>query len=242
MTSRQAGLGTAPQTGSSVPDLLPIARAARCSTGSGIPLNAAACSASPSAAAICSVATPRSIARASAAIACVSAAPSSALDSRSRTRATFSLPRPTSSPMLNVLVNSASSCATSRTTALPSGAPPRLMHSNATYRGRANILKRRNRLNVRSGSVAGPPPRPESIPKRSGRRKTGCNASRWSRWFPQAPRCAGHRSAHAQIPADNRNDQPCPSGAAATCWSQPCPAPATVLEPPDLSFRERTAP
>jgi hypothetical protein len=51
-----------------------IARAARCSTGSGIPLNAAACGASPSAAAICSVATPRSIARASAAIACVSAA------------------------------------------------------------------------------------------------------------------------------------------------------------------------
>jgi len=32
------------------------------------------------------------------------------------------------------------------------------MHSNATYRGRANILKRPNRLNVRSGSVAGPPP------------------------------------------------------------------------------------
>jgi hypothetical protein len=33
------------------------------------------------------------------------------------------------------------------------------MHSNATHRGRANILKRPNRLNVRSGSVAGPPPR-----------------------------------------------------------------------------------
>ncbi len=32
------------------------------------------------------------------------------------------------------------------------------MHSNATYRGRANILKRPNRLNVRSGSIAGPPP------------------------------------------------------------------------------------
>ena len=32
-----------------------------------------------------------------------------------------------------------------------------LMQSNATYRGRANILKRPNRLNVRSGSVAGPP-------------------------------------------------------------------------------------
>jgi len=32
------------------------------------------------------------------------------------------------------------------------------MHSNAAYRGRANILKRPNRLNVRSGSVAGPPP------------------------------------------------------------------------------------
>jgi hypothetical protein len=29
---------------------------------------------------------------------------------------------------------------------------------HATYRGRANILKRPNRLNVRSGSVAGPPP------------------------------------------------------------------------------------
>jgi hypothetical protein len=28
------------------------------------------------------------------------------------------------------------------------------MHSNATYRGRANILQRPNRLNVRSGSVA----------------------------------------------------------------------------------------
>ena len=49
--------------------------------------------------------------------------------------------------MLNVLVNSASSCATSRTTVPPPGAPPRLMHSNATYRGRANILKRPNRLN-----------------------------------------------------------------------------------------------
>jgi len=34
------------------------------------------------------------------------------------------------------------------------------MHSNATYRGRANILKRPNRLNVRSGSVAGPPSYP----------------------------------------------------------------------------------
>jgi hypothetical protein len=45
-----------------------------------------------------------------------------------------------------------------RTTAPPPGAPPRLMHSNATYRGRANIPKRPNRLNVRSGSVAGPPP------------------------------------------------------------------------------------
>ena len=32
------------------------------------------------------------------------------------------------------------------------------MHSNATHRGRANILKRPNRPNVRSGSVAGPPP------------------------------------------------------------------------------------
>ena len=29
-----------------------------------------------------------------------------------------------------------------------------------TYRGRANILKHPNRLNVRSGSVAGPPPLP----------------------------------------------------------------------------------
>ena len=112
----------------------------------------------PPAAAICSVATPCSIARAPAAIACVPAAPGSALDSRSRTRATFSLPRPASSPMLNVLVNSASSCATSRTTAPPPGAPPRLMHSNATCRGRANILKRPDRINVRSGSVAGPPP------------------------------------------------------------------------------------
>ena len=36
-----------------------------------------------------------------------------ALDSRSRTRATFSVPRPTSSPILNVLASSASSCATS---------------------------------------------------------------------------------------------------------------------------------
>jgi hypothetical protein len=45
------------------PVTTPIARAARCSTGSGIPLNAA-CSASPSAAAICSVAKPRSIAAA----------------------------------------------------------------------------------------------------------------------------------------------------------------------------------
>src|SRR5207302_4658687 len=97
-----------------------------------------------------------------AAIACVPAAAGSAPASRSRTRATFSLPRPTSSPMLNVLVNSASSCATSRTTAPPPGAPPRLMHSNATYRGRANILKHPNRLNVRSGSVAGPPPAPRS--------------------------------------------------------------------------------
>jgi hypothetical protein len=32
------------------------------------------------------------------------------------------------------------------------------MHSNATDRGRASILKHPNRLNVRSGSVAGPPP------------------------------------------------------------------------------------
>jgi hypothetical protein len=55
------------------------------------------------------------------------------------------LPRLTSSPMLNVLASSASSCATSRTTAPPPGAPPRLMPSNATYRGRANILKRPNR-------------------------------------------------------------------------------------------------
>ena len=84
--------------------------------------------------------------------------PSSALDSRSRTRATFSLPRPTSSPMLNVLVSSASSSATSRTTAPPPGALPRLMHSNATYRGRANILKHPNRLNVRSGSICRFPP------------------------------------------------------------------------------------
>ena len=30
------------------------------------------------------------------------------------------------------------------------------MRSNAIYRGRANILKHPNRLNVRSGSVAGP--------------------------------------------------------------------------------------
>jgi hypothetical protein len=52
------------------------------------------------------------------------AAPGSALDSRSRTRATFSRPlRPASSPMLNVPVNSASSGATSRTTA-----PPRAHH------------------------------------------------------------------------------------------------------------------
>jgi len=43
------------------------------------------------------------------------------------------------------------------TTAPPPGAPPRLMHSNATYRGRANIPKRPNRLNVRYGSVAGSP-------------------------------------------------------------------------------------
>jgi len=34
----------------------------------------------------------------------------------------------------------------SAATAPPSGAPPRLMQSNATYRGRANILKRPNRL------------------------------------------------------------------------------------------------
>jgi hypothetical protein len=53
----------------------------------------------------------------------------------------LSLRRPTSSPMLNVLVNSASSCATSRTTAPPPGAPSRLMHSNAIYGGQANILK-----------------------------------------------------------------------------------------------------
>jgi hypothetical protein len=59
----------------------------------------------PSAAALCSVATPRSIARAPAAIACVPAAPGSALDSRSRTRAALSLPRPASSPMLNVLAS-----------------------------------------------------------------------------------------------------------------------------------------
>jgi len=31
------------------------------------------------------------------------------------------------------------------------------MHSNATYCGRANILKRPNRLNARSGSAADPP-------------------------------------------------------------------------------------
>ena len=38
----------------------------------------------------------------------------------------------------------------------PPGAPPRLMPSNATYRSRANTLKHPDRLNVRSGSVAGP--------------------------------------------------------------------------------------
>jgi hypothetical protein len=41
------------------------------------------------------------------------------------------------------------------------------MHSNATYRGRANILKHPDRLNVRSGSVAGPPrswPGPHLLP------------------------------------------------------------------------------
>ena len=42
-----------PGSSAARPVTTPIARAARCSTGSGIPLNAAACSASPSAAAIC---------------------------------------------------------------------------------------------------------------------------------------------------------------------------------------------
>ena len=37
------------------------------------------------------------------------------------------------------------------------------MPSNATYRGRANILKRPNRLNVRSGSVASRHPRIERV-------------------------------------------------------------------------------
>ena len=89
-----AGAGArGPGPGAARPVSTPVARAARCSIGPGIPLNAAACSASPPAAAICSAATPRSIARAPAAIACVPAAPGSALDSRSRTRAAFSLPR-----------------------------------------------------------------------------------------------------------------------------------------------------
>jgi hypothetical protein len=91
----------------------------------------------------------------------VSSAGSSPSSARTRPRTSApsgSLPGSPPGPMLNVLVNSASSCATSRTTAPPPGAPPRLMHGNATYRGRANILKRPNRLNVRSGSVAGPPP------------------------------------------------------------------------------------
>ena len=61
----------------------------------------------------------------------------------------------------HVLVNSASSCAMSRTTAPPPGAAPRLMHSNATHRGRADILKRPNRLTARSGSVAVLHPRSE---------------------------------------------------------------------------------
>jgi hypothetical protein len=142
----------------------PIARAARCSTGSGIPWNAAACSASPSAAAICSVATPRSLAKASAAIARVSAAPSSALDGRSRTKG--DLPGPAGiSPMLNVLVNGVSSRVTSRTTAPPPGAPPRLMHSNATYRGRAYILKR-YRLEYRPSRRKFGPFSPGSAPRR----------------------------------------------------------------------------
>jgi hypothetical protein len=57
--------------------------------------------------------------------------PISAFASRRRTSATGSSPRPTSSPTLNVLASSACSCATSSTTACPSGTPG-LMHAKAT--------------------------------------------------------------------------------------------------------------
>jgi hypothetical protein len=70
----------------------------------------------------------------SAASALASATPTSALASRSRTSASGSLPRPTSSPRLNVFDSSACSCATSSTTAWPSGAPV-CMAAKATVAG-----------------------------------------------------------------------------------------------------------
>ena len=59
------------------------------------------------------------------------------------------------------------------------------MHSNATYRGRADILKRPNRLNVRSGSVTGPPLLFEVEPEAS--QPTAPSAVSAPRSTPRAP-------------------------------------------------------
>lgn len=73
------------------PVTMPMARAVRWKTGSGTPLNAAACRASPSASAIFPVDTLPSIAIDSAANAWASAAPGSTFDNRNRTRVEFLL-------------------------------------------------------------------------------------------------------------------------------------------------------